>query len=60
MRGKHCDLVKVGNLNPINGHHDFKPSDKKNVCHTCGFGESSSWHDSGGDGATKTRPSSVY
>jgi len=48
-RGKQCDPVKVGNLNPINGHHDFKPSDKKNVCHTCGFGEGSSWHDLGGD-----------
>ncbi len=46
-RGKQCDPVKVGNLNPINGHHDFKPSDKKNVCHTCGFGEGSSWHDLG-------------
>ncbi|KKL70262.1 hypothetical protein LCGC14_2106650 [marine sediment metagenome] len=45
MRGKDCAPIKVGNLNPINGHHDFKPSDKKNVCHTCGFGEGSSWHD---------------
>ena len=51
MRGKHCDSIKVGNLNPINGHHDFKNGDKKNVCHICGFGEGSSWHDLGGERA---------
>ena len=48
-RGKQCDPVKAGNLNPINGHHDFRNGDKKNVCHICGFGEGSSWHDLGGE-----------